>query len=924
MKGFFTNKKVRKRKATEAEPCDVCKLHEGCISPQMPASGGGNKDVLVLAEGPGKEEDAENTQLIGEAGRLMQDKMYLLADLDLHEDCYKLNAVNCRPPGNRKPTAREIECCRNFMVDATIRELNPKYIILAGGAAVESMYKDLFSDCSIGRWRGSLIPDPRYNAWVMPVLHPSYYMRNKTDANITSVFNRDMRKVGGNIKRKKRRPVAKDFGSVVNIVADYQDVMAALDDLLHKRKSRIFLDYEASSLKPFGPEQKIWSISFSYSPDDAFAFPYSYPHWSEEEWGDIRGMWRKVLQAKRIRKIAHNAKFEDMWSRIIFDVPYVEGWEWCTMTTAHNQDVRRGNAGLKYLLFMLFGQLPYEADVKKHMKPRAPSKINTLDRVPLPKLLKYNGVDTAGGMAVYERQKRQVRGLFREANLLTFEGSLALSDAQIHGVNIDELYYAEQRQSLSEKIDTLENLLLNGDVAQKFSRKMRKKLHIKNKDFAASDLRVIFFDILGIKPTKLTGKAKQPAIDKEVLGDIDHDFARQIIERRKLVKMRDTYIASLIREVEHDGRIHPFYDLTTTRTLRSSSSDPNFQNIPNREEEDRLLIRSGIYPSQGRMIGAVDYGSIEVRILACCTRDPVLIDYILDESTDMHRDEAQKIFVVSEDWIDKKLLKNLRSWIKNQWVFPEFYGSYYVTCAKAIWDLCFGLEVRTGFTVYDHLMEEGVIDRNPRRKTKINRGSKKLTVTRQYADWENHIKLLEEDFWDKYHVSREWQNEQTAFYQQHGYVELLTGHRRAEILNRNKIYNTPVQGTAFQCLLWSYTKLNSYARKKWESDLFGQIHDEILFDIVPREKLEVLQKTEQVMCHDIRERYDWIIVPLVIEPELTPVDGAWYYKKEVNLAELGRRRKNRNRKHTTVVKRTTPGSARNTKSINSRRRKLQS
>jgi hypothetical protein len=107
--------------------------------------------------------------------------------------------------------------------------------------------------------------------------------------------------------------------------------------------------------------------------------------------------------------------------------------------------------------------------------------------------------------------------------------------------------------------------------------------------------------------------------------------------------------------------------------------------------------------------------------------------------------------------------------------------------------------------------------------------------------------------------------------------------------------------------------------------LFGQIHDEILFDIVPREKLEVLQKTEQVMCHDIRERYDWIIVPLVIEPELTPVDGAWYYKKEVDLAELVRRRKNRNRKHTTVVKRTTPGSARNTKSINSRRRrKLQS
>ena len=888
MKGFFTQKKVRKRSAVEAEPCDACGLFKGCISPQMEHSGDGRRGILVLAEGPGREEDEDGTQLIGEAGQLLEEKMWQLADIDLHGDCFKLNAVNCRPPKNRKPTPREIECCRHFMVEATIRDLNPKYIILAGGAAVESMYKEMFSDCSIGRWRGGLIPDTRYGAWVMPILHPSYYMRNKTDANITSVFNRDMRRVGGNIRRKSRRPEGRNFGDNVTLGIDYQQVMEKLDELLRQRKTRIYIDYEASSLKPYGPEQRIWTISFSYSSDHAFTFPYSYPHWDSHEWGDIRDMWRKVLQAKRILKVAHGVKFEDTWSRVIFDVPYVEGWEWCTMTTAHNEDVRRGNAGLKYLLFKMFGQMPYEGDVKKFMKPKPPLKVNTLDRVPLPKLLGYNGIDTAGGMAVYDVQKRRVRGKFKEANLLTFDGSLALADAQIHGVNIDEIYYAEQRQTLTEKIDEIENLLLNGDVAQKFRQRTRKMLKIKNKDFAANDLRIIFFDILGITPTKLTGKAKQPAIDKEVLGDIDHDFARQIIERRKLVKMRDTYIASLIREVEQDGRIHPFYDLTTTRTLRSSSSDPNFQNIPNREEEDRRLIRCGIYPSPGRRIGAVDYGSIEVRILACCTRDPVLIAYILDETTDMHRDEAKKIFVLSEDWIEKKFLKNLRSWIKNQWVFPQFYGSYYVTCAKAIWDLCFGLEVRTGFTVYDHLVEEGVIDRNPRRKTKIMRGNKKVVVTRQYADWEQHIKDLEMDFWDKYHVSREWQDAQTSFYQQHGYVELLTGHRRAEILNRNKIYNTPVQGTAFQCLLWSYKTLNGYARREWETKLFGQIHDEILFDIEPRETIQVLKKTEQVMCHDIRERYDWLIVPLVIEPELTPVDGAWYYKKEVNLAELTR------------------------------------
>lgn len=886
MKGFFTNKKIRKRTAVESAPCDTCGLYAGCQSPQMPVSGNGRKKILIIAEAPGKQEDEENTQLIGDAGQLKERKLRDLANIDLHEDCWKINAVNCRPPKNRKPTAKEIECCRHFIVEKTIKELRPKYIILAGGAAVESMYKPLFSDCSIGRWRGLLINDTRYGAWVMPVLHPSYYLRNKTDKNTTSVYDRDLRKVGANIKRKKKRPVGIDLASCVTIGADYKDVIRALNKLLAPDPKKIFIDYESTSLKPWGAEQRIWSISFSYTPNDAFSFPLDYPHWTGKQRDVIFKKWRQVLLAKHIQKIAHNVKFEDVWSRVIFKIKRVANWRWCTMLTAHNIDVRKGNAGLKFLLFIKYGVVPYDDDVKKYIAPRGNSTINTLDKVPLPKLLKYGGMDTAGGMLLYEEQIRTVRGEFYNANKLTFEGGLALATAQINGIPLDELYFVERRQDLTEKIDAVENLLLNGKVAKAFKKKTGKQLQIKNKDFSASDLRKVFFDILKVKPTKLTGKSGQAAIDKEVISEIDNPFAQQILERRKLVKMRDTYLASLMRELSPDGRIHPFFDLHTTRTLRSSSSMPNFQNIPNREEEDRALIRKGIYPSPGRKIAAVDYGSIEVRILACCTKDPVLMAYIFDETTDMHRDEAKKIFVVDEDRIDAKRLKILRSWIKNQWVFPIFYGSYFVTCAKAIWDLCFHLEVAEGVTVKDHLIDIGLINRDPRKKFKKDFYGRKITVTRQYADWENHIKDIEDDFWDKYHVSREWQNEQTAFYQRHGYVKLLTGHRRYEILNRNKIYNTPVQGTAFQCLLWSYKELNRRAEYKWRTDLFGQIHDEILFDLDPNEERKVMAITEKVMCHKIREHFDWIIVPLVIEPEVTPVDAAWYYKKAIHTPEV--------------------------------------
>lgn len=893
MKGFFTKETVRKRKPMEANPCQACGLREGCISPAMPPSGDGEKKVLVIAEAPGADEDAENTQLIGDAGQLMDQKMYDLADIDLHADCWKINAVNCRPPKNRKPTAKEIDCCRSYMVHETIKNLKPLFIIPAGGAAIESLYKPFFSNCAINRWRGNIIRDPRYNAWVLPVLHPSYYLRNKTDKNMTTVFDRDMKKIGSFVAAKTKRPKIYDFEQYVTIGSDFDQVCAELEGLLSKRQTEIFFDYEATSLKPFGPEQRIWSISFSYTPEDAFAFPLAYPHWNEKQYETIFDLWRKVLLAQRIKKIAHGAKFEDNWSRAIFNIPHVRGWSACTMLTAHNMDVRKGNAGLKFLLFMKYGVLPYEGDVKKYISPKGGSPVNTLDKVPMPKLLKYNGIDTAGGMKIYQWQKVAVRGRLRSANQLTFEGSLALSNAQMKGIPIDEVYYVEQRQTLDERIAEVENLLLTGDIANKFQRRTKNKLKIKNKDFSASDLRTVFYNILKIKPTKLTGKSQQPAIDKEVLSEIDHPFAQQILERRKLVKMRDTYISSFVREISPDGRLHPFYDLHTTRTHRSSSSNPNFQNIPNREEEAKALIRKGIYPSRGRRIGAVDYGSIEVRILACCTKDPALIAYINNPETDMHRDEATQLFVLEDIDIHPKLLKTLRSWVKNQWVFPEFYGSYYVTCAKNMYDLCFDELVAEDYTVRQHLIDQGIIDPNPKRMTKVERYNHKVSMPRQLADWESHVQAHEEEFWEKYHVSREWQDRQTRFYQKHGYVELLTGHRRGELLNRNKIYNTPVQGTAFQCLLWSYTKLDKIAENNWKTNLFGQIHDEILFDIHPKETNKVLLTTERVMCHDIREHFDWIIVPLVIEPELTPIDGAWYYKEAVDMPTPKRRKKRR-------------------------------
>ncbi len=143
----------------------------------MPVSGNGDRKILIVAEAPGKEEDQQNTQLIGQSGQWLRVE---LADLgvDLDRDCWKTNAIICRPEGNRTPTDAEISHCRPNLLNA-IEELKPQTIILLGDAAVRSLIGFLWKENPgpIGRWVGWRISDQKLNAWVCPTWHPAYLMR---------------------------------------------------------------------------------------------------------------------------------------------------------------------------------------------------------------------------------------------------------------------------------------------------------------------------------------------------------------------------------------------------------------------------------------------------------------------------------------------------------------------------------------------------------------------------------------------------------------------------------------------------------------------------------------------------------------------------------------------------------------------------
>ena len=188
IKGFFSPSKIRGKQTPRIAHCGLCGLYKHCKSPKIPPTGEGRKNILIVAEAPGENEDIQNKQLVGKVGKYLRRKYLRPLGIDLDRDCWKTNAVICRREGNQKPDDNMIEACRPNLMK-TIRKYKPNVIILMGEVACKSLLKEIWKDDigSISRWGGFCIPCTNPNTWIVPTFHPSYIMR-KQDRVLDRVF----------------------------------------------------------------------------------------------------------------------------------------------------------------------------------------------------------------------------------------------------------------------------------------------------------------------------------------------------------------------------------------------------------------------------------------------------------------------------------------------------------------------------------------------------------------------------------------------------------------------------------------------------------------------------------------------------------------------------------------------------------------
>ena len=407
--------------------------------------------------------------------------------------------------------------------------------------------------------------------------------------------------------------------------------------------------------------------------------------------------------------------------------------------------------------------------------------------------------------AISKLQEITIKKLDEEGSLALFNNIemplvLVLAQMQYNGmyVNADEL--KDFGEEIKKTAETLTNEIYSL-AGEEFNINSHQQLG------------KILFEKLGLPAPKKTKTGYSTDVD--VLEKLinKHEIIEKILGYRKIAKLNSTYIEGLIPYInKNTHKIHSKFHQTITATGRISSTDPNLQNIPTREEIGKQ-IRKAFLPEEGNVYIDADYSQIELRVLAHISKDENMI-YAFNHGEDIHRQAASKVFNVPLDEVTKEQRSS----------------------AKAV---NFGI-------VY------GISDFGLANQIKVSNKQAK-----QYIN----------DYLEKYSGIKNFMSNITEEAKEKGYVETLFGRKRyiPELKSSNYMVrkfgdrvamNTPIQGTAADIMKIAMINVNKELKeKKINGKIVLQIHDELLLEVSKEDKevaKEILKRNmENAMKLDV-------------------------------------------------------------------------
>jgi len=824
--------------------CAECGASIKCKSGALTPVGKGNRGILIVLEAVDNQADRYGAITGSGHYKFLQTELAKFG-INIYQDCWVVASVRCLL--GKKPTKADAMKCR-YLFEEDVKSLKPNYIWTFGNIPLGHITDKYRRGIQADQCYGDRIPLNEFECYLFPFLGVPEIQSRKKDANFQAVHKRTMQNAVDDLEEYAEfqkinvlRPVD------VTFLTDADSVITTLEDLMAIGGPQA-IDYEATGLKPYADGHKITTIGITYG-GGTYAFPIDYQdYWNLEDWNYICDAMEAYLSSPNVYHIAHNKNFENLWGKVLLgSTKYVN---YCTLVAQHVIDHRKRTKGLKYQSFIRWGVGDYDKSMAPYIKGKTANSFNKMDDAPLPAQLLYVGYDTILTYKLWEEQQVyfNTRPHLKEACEFFMESIDSMSAMQDEGLLIDTDYYDKIEIELEDTIRGLEKSIQAHDDVVAYRKKYKREFKMNS----TPDLQHLLFDQLGYDSLSETaGGAK--AVDAALLKEINTPLTKYLLDLRKYTKLKDTYLAQFKREVTDGKMIHPFFLLSTVTSYRSSCMNPNWQNIPKRDKESKMLIRTGIVPSKGNMIGEIDFSGMEVSMSATYHKDPTFINYLLDDNADMHRDNGCDIWQIPQS----EMTGDIRTEIKGGWTFPQFYGDWYQSCGQALWKSSLHLPLASGILLKDHLHDIGI---------------------KREEDFLEHCKTAEQIMWEeRFPVYTQWKKDINDLYIREGYVETHLGFRFTGLMDRKQTANFPVQGTAFHLLLWCLNLLR--AEKKnygWKSRFIGQVHDSVIIDFVPEEVAEIVSVFKHHVSVTLPKTFPWAAVaPFRIDVELSKINGTF-------------------------------------------------
>ena len=580
------------------------------------------------------------------------------------------------------------------------------------------------------------------------------------------------------------------------------------------KKTKAFsFDTETTSVDPM--KAALVGMSFCWEPFTAYYIPVASPKYlcSGLPLEAIMKAIQPILGDGQVAKFGQNIKYDEIvmarhgarLSGVTFD----------TMIASYLIDPIKRNHNLDdiSLEHLNVQKITTESLIGKG------SKQITMDAVPLEQITAYacEDADCVRRLVPLLDEKLKGLGLKELYEKVEMPLSGVLAEIEMNGVALDLDFLKELSIKAGKEIDALVKDI-HADAGSEFNLDSPKQL---------ADVLFVQKKLPALKKIK-TGYSTDASVLEKLA--VSHELPRKILEYRERAKLRSTYLDALPEMVNSETHcVHTSFNQTTTDTGRLSSSDPNLQNIPIKNEMGRLVRKAFVARPRGKGRGKIlsaDYSQIELRILAHFSGDPTLTKAFA-EDRDIHTFTATLLYGVKEKDVTREM-RNAAKTIN----FSIVYGK-----------TSYGL-------------------------------SQDLNMSIPEAD--QFIK----NYFARYAKVKEFLDAQKEKAKKDGYLTTLLG-RRSYFPNINasnmqlrqyaerSAINAPIQGSAADLIkIAMITIQKRLVKEKSESLMIMQVHDELVFDAPAAEidALSALVKEEMAGAYKLK-------VPLKVD---ITVGETWY------------------------------------------------